>query len=137
MLYAVQMPPDADIARVRAALARLTAQEVALEWPLGAACVLATAGAMRALVEICATLRRDVVIIGGDEALRAHAVAAGFAAATSLAEWETSRHRAVKPDKRTGILGRQRAAQVEQPDAVVPHLVQPDSDHEADDASLY
>jgi hypothetical protein len=101
MLRTLRIPPSADIAFVCGALTRVPAREVALEWPLGACCALAGASEMQTLLDTCAALGKAVIILGGDETLRAHAVAAGFGAATSLGEWETAKQRAVRPRPQT------------------------------------
>ncbi|HEY7835137.1 MAG TPA: hypothetical protein VIG30_16295 [Ktedonobacterales bacterium] len=95
MVHLIRLAADSRPDAVRAALARTDAQEVALVIPLGADCALADGDALAALYDECETLGKAVVIIGGDARLRAGAVAAGFAAATSLEEWETGEHRAV------------------------------------------
>ena len=97
MIYTIQCDTGTPTDAIRVALARAPEdQEVALAFPLGAACALADAAELEALWAHCQALGKRVVVIGGDQALRAHAVAAGFAAATSLEEWETAKHRAVR-----------------------------------------
>ena len=95
MVHRISLAADAHLDAVRAAIERASAHELALIFPLGVHCVLASADTLTTLYEVCAALEKDVIIIGGDGALRASAVAAGFAAATSLDEWETDKHRAV------------------------------------------
>jgi hypothetical protein len=77
---------------IRAALATVTVDEVALVFPAAVPCALADPGELGELQALCQSLGKRVVIIGGDEQLRAHAVAAGFTAATRLAEWEPPTH---------------------------------------------
>ncbi|HEV2235508.1 MAG TPA: hypothetical protein VGR57_02500, partial [Ktedonobacterales bacterium] len=55
---------------------------------------------------------KRIVLIGGDQALRARAVAEGFAVATSLEEWETGKQRVVRPVRRLLGLGRGRVTRV-------------------------
>jgi hypothetical protein len=110
MVYTVQCASGATGAAIRSALARTSADEVALVFPLGEACALADAAELAALHEHCQALGKRVVAIGGDQEFRALAVAAGFAAATSLEEWETSKHKAVRRRRITlGPKRRQRA----------------------------
>ncbi len=96
MIYTIQCDTGTPTDAIRAALARAPSDEIALTFPLGVACALADAAELEALWAHCQALGKHVVVIGGDQALRAHAVAAGFAAATSLEEWETAKHKAVR-----------------------------------------
>lgn len=96
MVYTIQLEATASDEAVRAAVARAPRGEVALVFPWGQRCALGEAGQLEALYEACAGQDVQLVIVGGDQQLRAQAVAAGFAAATSLEEWETSKHRAVR-----------------------------------------
>lgn len=86
----IPVPARASIAAIRAALAGARGREIALAFPLGIPCVAGTSEAMRELLVLSRALHKDVVILGGDEHLRAVAVAAGFPAATSVAEWEAA-----------------------------------------------
>lgn len=97
MIHTIRLDAGTHLEAVRAALVRVPDREVALVFPLGQHCALAESDALAALHQDCETQRIAAVIIGGDAALRAAAVAAGFAAATSLDEWETGQHRAVSP----------------------------------------
>lgn len=90
MPHVIRVPANASTAAIHSALAGTRARDVALAFPLGAPCRAGTAEAMRSLHSQCRALQKDVVILGGDEHLRAVAVAAGFPAATSLAEWVTT-----------------------------------------------
>jgi hypothetical protein len=100
MLYTVQLRPDSSREEAQAALARTASDEVGLVFPLGARCTLASSADLEALYAFSETLRKCVIIIGGDETLRACAVTAGFPAATSVAEWETSKYKAVRSTHR-------------------------------------
>ena len=95
MPHIIRMPADASAAAVRLALAGARARDIALVFPLGAPCVAGTSEAMREMYLHALTLQKDVVILGGDGHMRATAVAAGFPAATSLAEWEATQPRLV------------------------------------------
>jgi hypothetical protein len=92
--------PEVSAATVQSSLAQVRARQVMLVFPLGRRPQLADAGALRTLAAYCEQARKRVTIIGGDETLRALAVAAGFAVATSLEdaaarEDETSRRRSL------------------------------------------
>ena len=87
MSHVIRVPADASTSAIQSALAGAHAREIALSFPLGVPCRVGTVEAMRGLHSHCLALQKDVVILGGDEHLRAVAVAAGFPAATSLAEW--------------------------------------------------
>lgn len=101
MTHSIQLEPGARRDTIRAALARTSAREIALVFTLGAACALADPAELGALREHCDAAGVRVVIIGGDKTLRARAVTAGFAAATTLEEWDTSSHKAVRPAARS------------------------------------
>ena len=106
MLYTVQLRPHTSREEAQTALARAASDEVGLVFPLGTRCVLASFDDLEALHAFTVSLRKRAIIIGGDETLRACAVTAGFAAATSVAEWETSKHKAVRPRHRLTWPGR-------------------------------
>jgi hypothetical protein len=85
---ALHMPASASLGDVQAALAELAASEAILIFPASGAAALLRQGALAALRTFCRERGLDVIVIGGDEALRAAAVAEGFAAATSLDSWQ-------------------------------------------------
>nr|MBF6591883.1 hypothetical protein [Ktedonobacterales bacterium] len=76
--------------RVGAALVLTPARRVALVFPLGQHTRIADVGVLAGLVARAHTLRKQATIVGGDAYLRACAVAAGFAATTTLDEWQAS-----------------------------------------------
>lgn len=80
--------PDAPLAAVESALARVRDSRVALSFPAHPPASLADERALRLLAALCGGLGKDVLIVGGDDHLRALAVAAGFAVATTLADDE-------------------------------------------------
>lgn len=86
----IHVPANASAAAIQATLAGARAREIALSFPLGVPCVAGTREVMRELYACALALHKDVVIVGGDGHLRAAAVAAGFPAATSVAEWEAA-----------------------------------------------
>lgn len=140
MGYTLQLKPDTSAETAHEALARATADEVALVFPLGARCALSNSADLEALYIQCQALGKRVIIIGGDELLRAHAVAAGFAAATSVAEWETSKHKAVRPGQK--LLGLRRRVTgaltgAPAPQAAPLRVVPPGSEPAAGNTHLY
>lgn len=87
----LQLPATSSLASVRAALARYESCEALLVFsPSAAVAELARLDAMAALRAFCREQEIEAVFIGGDETLRAVAVAAGFAAATSIDAWVAS-----------------------------------------------
>src|SRR5258707_4848631 len=107
MVHAVRLEAQARGAHVRKALSRTSDGEVALILPSGEPAALADPDELRALHEYCQAGKKRVVIVGGDESLRAHAVAAGFAVATSLQDWESDKHATARPGR--NLLGLRRA----------------------------
>jgi hypothetical protein len=96
MVYTIHLEATANGETVRAVVARAPQGELALIFPWGRRCALSDGHQLEALYDLCAARGVLLVIVGGDQQLRAHAVAAGFAAATSIEEWETSKHRAIR-----------------------------------------
>lgn len=91
MPYLLRLHSDTPLSAIQAALGRIRPRDIALLFPYGTPVALVgdvDFVALHTLYRYCATLGKDVVIIGGDEALRAAAVATGFAAATSLDAWK-------------------------------------------------
>lgn len=88
MPHVLRVPSDVTLEALRSALAGVRAARVAVIFPLGQPCGLGNTETIRELHSYALILSKDVVVVGGDEHLRAVAVAAGFAAATSLEEWE-------------------------------------------------
>jgi hypothetical protein len=87
MLNILRLQASASLASVQQALARTKAPQIALQFPLGLPAAIAKSTLLNSLHAFCEQLGREVAIIGGDETLRAVAVAAGFVAATSVEEW--------------------------------------------------
>ncbi|HEU5439143.1 MAG TPA: hypothetical protein VFU88_07615 [Ktedonobacterales bacterium] len=104
MTAEVYLPPDATVAEIEGPLGRVRGPAAALVFPAGAACQLAAGEQLRELRGLCRALGKRVTIVGGDEDLRARAVAAGFAAATSLEAWEPERDE--RPASARGATGR-------------------------------
>lgn len=91
MPYLLRLRADTSVSTIQEALAYIRPRDIAFIFPFGAPVALASevdGGVLHTLHLFCETLGKDVVIIGGDETLRAAAVAAGFAAATSLDAWK-------------------------------------------------
>ena len=88
--HVLHLPATSSLADVRAALAHYESCEALLIFPPSAAVELAQLDALAALRAFCREQEIDAVFVGGDETLRAVAVAAGFAAATSIDAWEAS-----------------------------------------------
>lgn len=84
MVRVLAVQPGTALADIEAALARTRARRVALSFPARRAAQLADEQLLRALATVCGRLGKQVLIVGGDDTLRALAVAAGFAVATSL-----------------------------------------------------
>ena len=82
--YVVRLASNASFGAIESALGRLRARRVALLFPLGAPVALTNANAWDALHRHCDALDISLALVGGDEALRAAAVAADFVVATSL-----------------------------------------------------
>lgn len=91
MPYLLHLRADTSLSTIQMALGRVRPRDIALVFPYGMQVALASDvdfAALHSLQSFCEALGKDVVIIGGDEALRAAAVASGFAAATSLDAWK-------------------------------------------------
>lgn len=91
MPHLLHLHSDTPLPTIQAAVGRVRPREIALIFPYGVPVALAgeaDSAALHSLYRYCETLDKAVVIIGGDEALRAAAVLAGFAAATSLDAWK-------------------------------------------------
>lgn len=102
MVRVLAVQPGTALADIEAALARTRAPRVALSFPARRSAQLADEQLLHALAAVCGRLGKQVLIVGGDDTLRALAVAAGFAVATSLDDAEppssSSRGCAGSPD---------------------------------------
>jgi hypothetical protein len=110
----VRLKPKSSYATLSAALALTSGRRVALVFPLGEPTCLHDTALLDTLRSRCHLLGKEVIIIGADAWLRAHAVAAGFHAATTLEDWGDTapEHHSMRPPQ-TG----QPARQVRQPRA--------------------
>lgn len=112
----VRVQPNMTYASLAAAIALARGRRLALVFPVGERGCLRGEDWLDALHRRCQQLGKDVVIIGGDAWLRAHAIAAGFESATSLEDWGES-----TPEM---VAARPRHAQKDRPQLwlVVPRL---------------
>lgn len=95
----VRLRPNSSYATLSAALTLSKGRRVALVFPVGERTCLRDTPSLDTLRTRCRQLGKEAVIIGGDAWLRAHAVAAGFEAATTLEDWGDTvpEHHAVRP----------------------------------------
>ncbi|HKV83566.1 MAG TPA: hypothetical protein VJN88_03360 [Ktedonobacterales bacterium] len=100
MRHVLHIRAEASLHAIQATISHTRDKRLALVFPLGTATALAAANALDALHTFSRASTTDLAIIGGDEALRAAAVAAGFVVATSLDEWETGAMEAIRPAHR-------------------------------------
>jgi hypothetical protein len=91
---------EAALPAIETAIQRARARRLALSFPFGRTSAVADSELLTALAERCRSLGIDVAIIGGDETLRANAVAAGFAVATTPDEWDTGTMPTVRAARR-------------------------------------
>jgi hypothetical protein len=86
----------ATLRAIVAAIGRTRGRSIAVIFPSTPSPELAEGEeALPALRAHAERLGKHVVVVGGDETLRARAVAAGFPVATSLEEWQTDEHEAL------------------------------------------
>lgn len=100
MRHVLHLRAEASLHAIQATISHTRDKRLALVFPLGTATALAAANALDALHTFSRASATDLAIIGGDETLRAAAVAAGFVVATSLDEWETGAMEAIRPARR-------------------------------------
>jgi hypothetical protein len=122
MVYTIHLEATASGETARVAVARAPQGEVALVFPWGQPCTLCDAPQLEALYEVCAARGVLPIIVGGNQQLRAQAVAAGFAAATSLEEWETAKHRAIRA-RLEAVVARRRGREALDPTEPTMRLV--------------
>lgn len=95
MFRVLRFAPTATVADVARSICRTPARHIALVFAPGQRTRLADAGQMDALAALCREHHKDATIVGGDELLRASAVARGLPAAVTLEDWrdaQPSRH---------------------------------------------
>jgi hypothetical protein len=86
MLHILSVRTEMPLTAIQTALRHVRKRKITLVFPLGKRPAIASASAMQALAAFCGQLGKEIAMIGGDELLRALAVAAGFVSATSLEE---------------------------------------------------
>ena len=89
MLHIVRLDSTSRLPAVQSALARARARQVGLLFPPEGNAALADGDGLTMLRRYCEALGKAAVVLGGNAALRAVAVAAGFPAATSLEAWDS------------------------------------------------
>jgi hypothetical protein len=87
MFRVLRFTPKATLAEVARSICRTPARRIALVFPLGDRTRFANKGWMDALAALCREHHKDATIVGGDELLRASAVAGGLRAAVTLDDW--------------------------------------------------
>jgi hypothetical protein len=135
MTHLVRLRAGARAEEAQRALERAPVSDVAVILPLGVPVALAQGDELRQLAEFCQAQGKRIVLVGGDQALRAQAVAECLAAATSLDEWETSKQREGNPMRRLLGLGRGRVTR-ELPELTLPPDLRPAAEPE-DASDLY
>ena len=88
MFQVLRFHAESSYAVINAALTLHPAHSLAIVFPAGARPQIATSGQLSALFARTQALGKDVTIVGGDTELRVAAVAAGFAAATTIDDWK-------------------------------------------------
>lgn len=138
MRHILHVRPHESLSAIQGAIGHSRAKRVALVFPFGLSSDIADTQVLDALAAQCQQTGVDVAVIGGDEALRAAAVAAGFAAATTLDEWDTGTMPAVRA-VRSGDAGHTgNAPEDEEPRlAVVRDEEDPDGDTFDDEPPAY
>jgi hypothetical protein len=91
MFRVLRFQVHTSLADVVRAVRRTPAQRIALVFPLGLRTPLANLVRMEALAEVCREHRKEATIVGGDDRLRAYAVACGLRAAVILDDWRDAR----------------------------------------------
>ncbi len=91
MFDVLRFKADVTAARINAALVLTPARRVALVFPEGQRVPIAQPATLQALAERARVAHKQIAIVGGDAYLRACAVTAGLAAATTLDEWRGAR----------------------------------------------
>lgn len=87
MFRVLRFTAKATLADVARSICRTPARRIALVFPLGDRTRFADAGRMDALATLCREHAKEATIVGGDELLRACAVACGLRAAVTIEDW--------------------------------------------------
>lgn len=129
MFRVLRFHETTTLADVSRAIQRTLARRIALVFPSGMRARWADAGWMEAIATLCTEAGKAATIVGGDELLRAWAVASGLPAAVSVEDWRAMRAGA----EQSWRISRRRALPVRL--TLVPS--QPVADtHDDDDADL-
>jgi hypothetical protein len=91
MFRVLRFQVHTSLADVVRAVRRTPAQRIALVFPLGLHTPLANLVRMEALADVCREHRKEATVVGGDDRLRAFAVACGLSAAVILDDWREAR----------------------------------------------
>ncbi|MEO7000314.1 MAG: hypothetical protein ABI068_00715 [Ktedonobacterales bacterium] len=151
-LQTLAIPATASYAEIVAMLARSQARQVAMLFALHASSPLAQPALLDALRIRCQEMGKTILVIGGDERLRACAVSVGLTAATTLEDWraaqsniwtwDTSWNTALSPDQgahtthATGAPGSRRATSASADRQRAPlRLVEQDTERDQGTAS--
>ncbi len=96
MFQVLRFRAESSYAVINAALTLHPAHILALVFPMSVHADISESGQLDALFMRARTIGKDVTIVGGDTELRALAVAAGFAAASTLDDWRREKHAGVQ-----------------------------------------
>lgn len=127
MRQVLHIRAQASLFAIQATISHTRAKRLALVFPLGEQTAL-DAETLESLSGWCRASGADVAIIGGDESVRAGAVAAGFAVATTLDEWETGTMPAVRHTRPLSL--RRNTRELELPERPTLRLVGKDEENE-------
>jgi hypothetical protein len=97
MFQVLRFRAESSYAVINAALTLHPARTLALVFPAGVHPNISESGQLDALYMRTRAIGKDVTIVGGDIELRVSAVAAGFAAATTLDDWRRAKPPAAQP----------------------------------------
>ncbi|HEV8191724.1 MAG TPA: hypothetical protein VGP82_09605 [Ktedonobacterales bacterium] len=121
MFQVLRFRAESSYAVINAALTLHPARTLALVFAAGVHPLIAESGQLATLFVRAHAIGKDVTIVGGDTELRASAVAAGFAAATTLDDWRRAKHSAAQPIASSG-----RHNRIDQPGLLVLESKQQD-----------
>lgn len=91
MFHVLRFSAQTTLAEVVRAIRRAPALRIALVFPPGVRSRFADTGRMETLVAVCRESHKEATVVGGDELLRACAVACGLRAAVTLDDWRETR----------------------------------------------
>lgn len=88
MPHRIDIAPESTLDALVATLERVRAPQIVLAFAAAPYPQFATSEALAVVRRVCQEREIQVVLVGGDEALRAVAVVAGFVVASSLDDWD-------------------------------------------------